>query len=125
MTDYTNLKAQFTATLDAFLMLEAEAMLAVDGGELSDELLTISATLNTIEDWITAKEGGELLETFLVAQKALMVEYNMVIDVVSIGEVGYGTAYGSGDAGIKFSVSKDGLTVEKVFDTISVSEINL
>src|SRR4030066_1725791 len=117
MTDYTALKTQFTATLDAFLMLEAEAMLVVDGGELSDEMLTISATLNIIEDWITVKEEETLLAEFLVAQKALMVEYNMVIDVVSIGEVGYGQAYGSGDAGIKFSVSKDGLTVEKVFDT--------
>ena len=127
MTDYTALKTQFTATLDAFLMLEAEAMLVVDGGglELSDELLTISSTLNTIEDWITAKEEESLLEEFLAAQKALMVEYGMVIDVVSIGEVGYGQAYGSGDAGIKFSIEKDGLTAEKVFDTISVSESDL
>jgi hypothetical protein len=124
LADYTALKTAYTATLDAYLLMEAEAML-VDGGELSDEMLTISATLNIIEDWITAKEEGTLLEEFLVAQKALMVEYGMVIDVVSIGEVGYGTSYGSGDAGIKFSVSKDGLTAEKVFDTISVSESDL
>lgn len=124
MTTYTALKTAYTATLDAFLLMEAESML-VDSGELSDEMLTISATLNCIEDWITTKEGGELLETFLAAQKALMMEYNMVIGVVSIGEVGYGTAYGSGEAGIKFSVSKDGVSAEKVFDTISVSESDL
>ena len=124
MTTYTALKTAYISTLDAYLLMEAEAMI-IDGGELSDEMLTISATLNTIEDWITAKEEDELLTTFLVAQKALMVEYNMTIDVVSIGEVGYGTAYGSGDAGIKFSIDKDGLTAVKVFDTISVSESDL
>lgn len=124
MTTYTNLKTQYTATLNAYLLMEAEAVL-VDNGELSDELLAISTNLSLIESWIEDKEKQELLAEFLAAQKALMVEYGMVIDVVSIGEVGYGQAYGSGDAGIKFSVSKDGLTAEKVFDTISVSESDL
>ena len=60
MNNYTALKTAYTSTLDAFLLMEAEGML-VDNGELSDELLTISSTLNTIEDWITAKEEEDII----------------------------------------------------------------
>lgn len=120
---YTALKTEFTNTLDAFLMLEAEAML-VDNGELSDELLTISSTLNTIEDWITAKEEGELLSTFLVAQKALMVEYGLVIDVVAT-EPGFGESYGGTESAIRMSVTKDGVSAAKVFDSISIDQSDI
>lgn len=123
MSTYTNLKSAYTSTLDAFLLMEAEGML-VDNGELSDEMLTISATLNSIEDWINEKEGSELLTTFLAAQKALMLEYGLVVDLVSV-EPGYGEVWGGNESAIRFSVSKDGVQAVKVFDTISVSESDL
>ena len=123
MSTYTNPKTEFNNTLNSFLMLEAEAML-VDNGELSDELLTISSTLNTIEDWITAKQEGELLSTFLAAQKALMVEYGLVIDAVEV-PVGYGESFGGTESAIRFSIEKNVVTAVKVFGTISVDETDI
>ena len=123
MSNYTALKTAYTSTLDAYLLMEAEAML-IDGGELSDEMLTISATLNTIEDWITAKEEETLLAEFLAAQKTLMVEYGMVVDLVSV-EPGYGEVWGGSESAIRFSIVKDGVVAVKTFDTISVDQSDI
>jgi hypothetical protein len=123
LTDYTNLKAELTNTLNAYLLMEAEAMV-VDNGELDSQLLAISTNFNAIEQWIEEKEGQTLLAEFLTAQKALMQEYGLVIDVVAV-EPGYGEVWGGNESAIRFSIDKDGLTAVKVFDTISVSESDL
>ena len=118
MTDYTNLKTQLTNVTNAYLLMETEAML-VDGGELSEELLAISTNLNAIDAWIAQKEESELLAEFLASQKALMVEYGLVVDVVEVTP-GYGEEWGTTESAIRFSVTKDGTSAVKVFDTISV-----
>ena len=123
MSQYTNLKTEYNNTLVAFQWMQTEAGL-VDNEELSDEMLTISTNLNLIEDWITAKEEEELLTTFLAAQKALMIEYGLVIEAVEV-PVGYGESFGGTESAIRMSVSKDGVQAVKVFDTISVSESDL
>ena len=118
MTDYTNLKTQLNNTTNAYLLMETEAML-VDGGELSEELLAISTNLSAIDAWIAQKEESELLAEFLAAQKALMLEYGLVVDIVEVAP-GFGEAYGTTESAIRFSVTKDGVNAVKVFDTISV-----
>lgn len=123
MSTYTNLKSAYTATLDAYLLMEAESML-VDGGELSDELLAISTNLSLVESWITEKEEAALLSEFLAAQKALMVEYGMVIDVVEVVP-GFGEEYGGTESAIRFSIAKDGVVASKTFDTISVDQSDI
>ena len=118
MTDYTNLKTQLTNVTNAYLLMETEAML-VDGGELSEELLAISTNLSAIDAWIAQKEESELLAEFLASQKALMLEYGLVVDVVEV-QAGWGEQYGGTESAIRFSVTKGGVSAVKVFDTISV-----
>ena len=118
MTDYTNLKTQLSNVTNAYLLMETEAML-VDGGELSEELLAISTNLDAIDAWIAQKEESELLAEFLAAQKALMLEYGLVVDIVEVAP-GFGEAYGTTESAIRFSVTKGGVSAVKVFDTISV-----
>ena len=117
MTDYTNLKTQLSNVTNAYLLMETEAML-VDGGELSEELLAISTNLSAIDAWIAQKEESELLAEFLATQKALMLEYGLVVDVVEVAP-GYGEEWGTTESAIRFSVTKDGVSAVKVFDTIS------
>ena len=69
MTTYANLKTAYTATLDAFLMLEAESML-VDNGELScaQEGLSYSDVIAPSEplqpsEMVCTQDGVEILRT--------------------------------------------------------------
>lgn len=123
MTHYTNLRTQLTNTENAYTALESEAVL-VDNGELASQLLAIQTALNDIDTWITDKEESELLSTFLAAQKALMVEYNLVVDLVAV-PVGYGDNYGGTESAIRFSVSKDGVQAVKVFDSIAIDQSDI
>lgn len=123
MSTYSNLKAQLVNTYTAFLLMQDQAN-AVDNGELSDELLAISTNLDSIDTWIEQKEEQELLSQFLAAQKALMIEYGLVISVVEVAP-GYGEAFGTTESAIQMSVTKDGVSAVKVFDTISVDQSDI
>lgn len=123
MSTYSNLKTQLVNTYTAFLLMQDQATV-VDNGELSEELLAISTNLDNIGTWVEQKEEQELLSQFLVAQKALMQEYGLVIDVVEVAP-GFGEAYGTTESAIRFSVTKDGVSAVKVFDTISVDQSDI
>lgn len=123
MSTYSNLKTELANTRAAFLLMQSQAN-AVDNGELSGELLAISTNLDNISAWVEQKEEQELLSTFLAAQKALMQEYGLVIDVVEVAP-GFGEAYGTTESAIRFSVTKDGVSAVKVFDTISVDQSDI
>lgn len=123
MPTYSNLKTQLVNTYTAFLLMQDQAN-AVDNGELSDELLAISTNLDSISTWVEQKEEQELLSQFLAAQKALMQEYGLVISVVEVAP-GYGEAFGSTESAIQMSVTKDGVSAVKVFDTISVDQSDI
>ncbi|MNY12665.1 hypothetical protein D3C86_1457590 [compost metagenome] len=123
MSTYSNLKTQLVNTYTAFLLMQDQAN-AVDNGELSDELLAISTNLDSISTWVEQKEEQELLSQFLAAQKALMQEYGLVISVVEVAP-GYGEEYGTTESAIQMSVTKDGVSAVKVFDTISVDQSDI
>ena len=128
---YEDIQTEVDATKVSADLLTAKIR-AVYGFEEQSELLNeVYNNLNFIGQWaqdnIEEIQETQVINDFLASLKSLMEEYSAVFDVVSTASgVGYGENYGetgsSEPVGIKVSVSKDGNTDNKVFETLSLSE---
>lgn len=81
----------------------------------------IEQSLNAIYAWAESKEQGELLNSFLTDLKALFTNYSATLSIVQ-GTVYYGESYGEAADKLKFVISKDGVSAEKVFDKDSINQ---
>lgn len=132
-------KSQYQSVLDDMNVLEDQFDLSValissldDGSEVFPNTSEIYTQIANIKSWSTSKineiEKQEMLEGFLAGMRGLFIEYGAKLEIVSAAEgVGYGLAYGEGssEAGFKLTIEKEGLTAEKIYDTIILQGTNI
>lgn len=132
-------KAQYQSVLDDMNVLEDQFDLSVavissleDGSEVFPYTSDIYTQIANIKSWSSSKiseiEKQEMMESFLNSMRGLFIEYGAKLEIVSAVEgSGYGLAYGEGssEAGFKLSLDKEGLTAEKIYETLILQGTNI
>lgn len=132
-------KAEHQSVLDEMNVLEDQFDLSValissidDGSEVYPHTSDIYTQIANIKSWSSAKineiEKQEMLEGFLTQMRGLFIEYGAKLEIVSAAEgVGYGLQYGegSGEAGFKLTIEKEGLTASKIWSTLVLQAENI
>lgn len=132
-------KAQYQSILDDMNVLEDQFDLCValissldDGSEVFPNTSDIYTQIANIKSWSSGKineiEKQEMLEGFLAGMRGLFIEYGAKLEIVNAAEgVGYGLAYGEGasEAGFKLTIEKEGLTAEKIYETVILQGNNI
>lgn len=132
-------KQQYQAVLNDFNNLEDQLDISValltsleDGSEVYPHTSDIYTQIANIKSWSSGKineiEKQEMLEGFLTQMRGLFIEYGAKLEIVSATEgVGYGLQYGEGgsEAGFKLTIEKEGLTVEKIYETMILQGNNI
>lgn len=126
-------KAQYQSVLDDMNVLEDQFDLSVtlissleDVSEVFPNTSEIYTQITSIKSWSSGKinenEKEEMLEGFLAVMRGLFIEYGAKLEIVSAAEgVGYGQTYGEGSSesvGFKLTIEKEGLTAEKIYETM-------
>lgn len=132
-------KGQYQSILDDMNVLEDQFDLSAalissleDGSEVYPHTSDIYTQIANIKSWSSGKineiEKKEMLEGFLAQMRGLFIEYGAKLEIVSAAEgVGYGQSYGEGgtEAGFKLTIEKEGLTVSKIYDKLSLQAEDL
>lgn len=134
-------KQQYQSVLDDMNVLEDQFDLSValissldDGSEVFPNTSEIYTQIANIKSWSSGKineiEKQEMLEGFLAGMRGLFIEYGAKLEIVSAAEgVGYGLAYGEGgaseNAGFKLTIEKEGLTAQKIYETMILQGDNI
>jgi len=132
-------KQQYQSVLDDMNVLEDQFDLSValissldDGSEVYPHTSDIYTQIANIKSWSSDKineiEKQEMLEGFLAGMRGLFIEYGAKLEIVSTAEgVGYGLQYGEGgsEAGFKLTIEKEGLTAEKIYETMILQGNNI
>lgn len=132
-------KQQYQSVLDDMNVLEDQFDLSValissieDGSEVFPNTSDIYTQIANIKSWSSGKineiETQEMLEGFLAGMRGLFIEYGAKLEIVSAAEgVGYGLQYGEGasEAGFKLTIEKEGLTAEKIYETVILQGNNI
>ena len=132
-------KAEYQSVLDDMNVLEDQFDLSValissleDGSEVFPNTSEIYTQIANIKSWSSGKineiEKQEMLEGFLAGMRGLFIEYGAKVEIVNATDgVGYGLAYGEGgsEAGFKLTIEKEGLTVSKIYDKLSLQAADL
>lgn len=133
-------KQQYQSVLDDMNVLEDQFDLSValissldDGSEVYPHTSDIYTQIANIKSWSSGKineiEKQEMLEGFLAGMRGLFIEYGAKLEIVSAAEgVGYGLAYGEGSSesvGFKLRIEKEGLTAEKIYETMILQGNNI
>ena len=133
-------KAQYQSVLDDMNVLEDQFDLSValissleDGSEVYPHTSEIYTQIANIKSWSSGKineiEKQEMLEGFLARMRGLFIEYGAKLEIVSAAEgVGYGLQYGEGSSesvGFKLTIEKEGLTAQKIYETLILQGNNI
>lgn len=133
-------KAQYQSVLDDMNVLEDQFDLSValissldDGSEVFPNTSDIYTQISNIKSWSSGKineiEKQEMMDGFLNSMRGLFIEYGAKLEIVSAAEgVGYGESYGEGSnesLGLKLTIEKEGLTAEKIYDTMILQGTNI
>ena len=132
-------KQEYQSVLDDMNVLEDQFDLSValissieDGSEVFPNTSDIYTQIANIKSWSSGKineiEKQEMLEGFLAQMRSLFIEYGAKLEIVNAAEgVGYGLQYGegSGEAGFKLTIEKEGLTAEKIYEPIILQGDNI
>lgn len=137
-------KQQYQSVLDDMNVLEDQFDLYValissieDGSEVFENTSEIYTQIANIKSWSTGKineiEKQEMLEGFLNQMRGLFIEYGAKLEIVSATEgSGYGSSFGesyggteAGELGFKLTIDKEGLTVSKIYDKLSLQAEDL
>lgn len=133
-------KAEYQSVLDDMNALEDQFDLSValissldDGSEVYPHTSDIYTQIANIKSWSSGKideiEKQEMLEGFLAGMRGLFIEYGAKLEIVNAVEgVGYGLQYGEGSGesvGFKLTIEKEGLTVSKIYDKLSLQAEDL
>lgn len=133
-------KQEYQSVLDDMNVLEDQFDLSValissldDGSEVFPNTSEIYTQIANIKSWSSSKineiEKQEMLEGFLAGMRGLFIEYGAKLEIVSAAEgVGYGLSYGEGSGesvGFKLTIEKEGLTVEKIYETMILQGDNI
>lgn len=135
-------KAQYQSVLDDMNVLEDQFDLSValissieDGSEVFPNTSEIYTQIANIKSWSIGKineiEKQEMLGGFLAGMRGLFIEYGAKLEILSASaENGYGMNYGmaeqdDGAIGFKLTIEKEGLTAEKIYDTMILQGDNI
>lgn len=138
-------KAEYQSVLDDMNVLEDQFDLSValissihDGSEVFPNTSDIYTQIANIKSWSSGKiseiEKQEMMDSFLMQMRGLFIEYGAKLEIVSAAEgsgygnsfgESYGGAEGSSEAGFKLSLEKEGLTVSKIYDKLSLQAEDL
>ena len=134
-------KQEYQSVLDDMNVLEDQFDLSValilsldDGSEVFPNTSEIYTQIANIKSWSSGKineiEKQEMLDSFLTQMRGLFIEYGAKLEIVSAAEgSGYGLAYGEGgaseNAGFKLTIEKEGLTAEKIYETLILQGTNI
>lgn len=133
-------KEQYQSILDDMNVLEDQFDLSValissldDGSEVYPHTSDIYTQIANIKSWSSGKineiEEQEMMESFLNSMRGLFIEYGAKLEIVSAAEgSGYGLAYGEGSSesvGFKLTIEKEGLTAEKIYETLILQGTNI
>ena len=135
-------KQQYQSVLDDMNVLEDQFDLSValissieDGSEVYPHTSDIYTQIANIKSWSSVKineiEKQEILEGFLTQMRGLFIEYGAKLEIVTNNSVGYGEefgeSYGGGEAavGFKLTIEKEGLTAEKIYETMILQGDNI
>lgn len=135
-------KAQYQSVQDDMNVLEDQFDLSValissieDGSEVFPNTSDIYTQIANIKSWSSTKineiEKQEIMESFLTQMRGLFIEYGAKLEILSASaENGYGMNYGmteqnDGAIGFKLTIEKEGLTVSKIYDKLSLQAEDL
>lgn len=125
-TEYQNIKTLASTVQTDNNSLSTAAQQLTDYSEIQIYVDQIASAVAAIISWSDTKSQESILNSFLAAQKAIMIDFGVQIDVVNTSSTGYGESWGgSGIPGIKFTINKDGYIVEKIYSTLPVTEGNI
>lgn len=134
-------KVEYQSVLDDMNVLEDQFDLSValissldDGSEVFSHTSDIYTQIANIKSWSSGKineiEKQEMLDSFLTQMRGLFIEYGAKLEIVGVAEgVGYGLQYGEGGSvesvGFKLTIEKEGLTAEKIYETMILQGDNI
>lgn len=135
-------KQQYQSVLDDMNVLEDQFDLSValissieDGSEVFPNTSEIYTQITSIKSWSSGKineiEKQEVLDSFLAGMRGLFIEYGAKLEILSASaENGYGMNYGmaeqnDGAIGFKLTIEKEGLTAEKIYETMILQGNNI
>lgn len=133
-------KAEYQSVLDDMNVLEDQFDLSVslissldDGSEVYPHTSDIYTQIANIKSWSSGKinkiEKQEMLDSFLAGMRGLFIEYGAKLEIVDVTTgTGYGQNYGSelaNEAAFELTIEKEGLTVSKIYDKLSLQAEDL
>lgn len=133
-------KQEYQSVLDDMNVLEDQFDLSValissidDGSEIFPNTSEIYTQIANIKSWSSGKineiEKQEMLEGFLAGMKDLFIEYGAKLEIVDVTTgTGYGENYGgelANQAAFKLTIEKEGLTAEKIYETLILQGNNI
>lgn len=118
---YSDVKQEVQDTFNSTLLLQQVVQAVDTQGEMTNNLLAINTALTAIYDWANANLESELLNSFLADLKTLFTNYSATLSIIQ-GTPAYGENYGEAADKLKFVISKDGVSAEKVFDKDSINQ---
>lgn len=108
-----------------------------DGSEVFPNTSEIYTQIANIKSWSSGKineiEKQEMLDSFLTQMRGLFIEYGAKLEIVNAAEgAGYGSSFGesyggteAGELGFKLTVEKEGLTADKIYETLILQGDNI
>lgn len=133
-------KEQYQSVLDDMIVLEDQFDLSValissleDGSEVFPNTSDIYTQIANIKSWSISKineiKKQEIMDSFLNSLRGLFIEYGAKLEIVSAAEgSGYGENYGgelANQAAFKLTIEKEGLTAEKIYETLILQGNNI
>ena len=133
-------KAEYQSVLDDMNVLEDQFDLSValissldDGSEVFLNTSDIYTQIANIKSWSSVKineiEKQEMLDSFLTQMRGLFIEYGAKLEIIDVTTgTGYGENYGgelANQAAFKLTIEKEGLTAEKLYDTMILQGDNI
>lgn len=133
-------KQEYQSVLDDMNVLEDQFDLSValissieDGSEVFPNTSEIYTQIANIKSWSSGKineiEKQEMLDSFLAQMRGLFIEYGAKLEIVDVTTgSGYGENYGgelANQAAFKLTIEKEGLTVSKIYDKLSLQATDL
>ena len=133
-------KQEYQSVLDEMNDLEDQFDLSValislldDGSEVYPHTSDIYTQIANIKSWSSGKineiEKQEMLDSFLTQMRGLLIEYGAKLEIIDVTTgTGYGQNYGgelANEAAFKLTIEKEGLTAEKIYDTMILQGDNI
>lgn len=133
-------KQQYQSVLDDMSVLEDQFDLSValissldDGSEVFPNTSEIYTQIANIKSWSSGKineiEKQVMLDSFLTQMRGLFIEYGAKLEIVDVTTgTGYGENYGgelANQAAFKLTIEKEGLTAEKIYETLILQGNNI